>query len=80
MKTRSMFKNLEGRPRSAIKRGNETTAPNSATHNAARTKTGSFPSAWATKAMLAAPPATPPKKKYSGTCQVHTGCFNKGLP
>src|SRR5262245_45990493 len=76
LKTRSMLRNLDRRPRSAINRGEEATAPNSATHNAARTSEGSLPRTCATKAMLAAPPASPPRKKYSGTCQVQTGGFN----
>src|SRR5579871_2750237 len=63
LKTRSMFKNLDGRPRSAISSGGEASAPASPTHKAARMRSGLFSSRWARKAIAADAPAMPPMKK-----------------
>lgn len=62
LKTRSMYRNRIGFPRSLISSGGLTAAPASAT-SAARWASTWLPLPWAKKASGAAAPATPPVKK-----------------
>ncbi len=78
LKTRSMFRNRSGLPRSEIRRAGEIAPPIAAIHRASRTSPGSAPAARATAATTAEAPAVPPTKKYAGISHVQTGAFSSG--
>ncbi len=80
LKTRSMFRKCFGRPRSAISRKGEITAPAKATPRAARTKSIGRPVSKPASAITPLIPAVPPTKKYSPICHVHTGDLTMGCP
>src|SRR5260370_18974623 len=79
LKTRNMFKNLAGRPKSAMSRGAEISAPANPIQSPARISPAS-PKRWATRAITEETPATPPTKKYKGTCHVQVGGLSTGFP
>ena len=62
----------------AISNGVDNTAPPAATRRASRTSVRFAPPRSAATPIIAAAPAVPPTKKYSGTSQVHTGFFSRG--
>src|SRR5689334_22209282 len=76
--TRSMLMNRSGRPRSAVRSAADTGPPAAAIQRASRASVPFVPVHCATLAMIAAPPAAPPTKKYIGTSHVHTGGFSSG--
>src|SRR5690349_13142031 len=73
LNTRSMLTNRSGRPRSAESSAAEIGPPAAAIHRPSRASVPSVPVQSAALLMIAAAPARPPTKKYTGISQVHTG-------
>src|SRR3954451_14367899 len=67
LNTRSMLTNRSGRPRSAVNSAADRGPPAAAIHFASRASVPSVRVHSATLPMIAAAPAAPPTKKYSGT-------------
>src|SRR5439155_24884661 len=79
LKTRNMLRKRSGRPRSLIRSGGLAAQASAATRVAARERLPR-PAARATRARVAAPPATPPAKKYHPISGFHTGSLMIGWP
>src|SRR3954469_21501232 len=71
LKTRSMFKKRDGRPRSSTSSGGDGISAASETRRAIPGGGGS-PARSQASATNAEPEAMPPVQKYSGTSHVHT--------
>src|SRR5262245_17483581 len=80
LNTRSMLRKRAGRPRSAIRRHGEITAPANPTPSAALVKSSDRPVSRPTSASTALMPDAPPVKKYKPICHVHTGGLTMGSP
>ena len=79
LKTRSMFRNRSGRPRSETRRIGEASSIAAPTKRLVRARR-SLPVSRATPCSTDDPPATPPVKRYIGTSGVHVGGLTIGLP
>src|SRR5579883_1074475 len=79
LKTRSMCKKRSGRLRSAIKQKALTAQPPAAATIMTRASSWFFAARWQ-PARVAAVPAIPPVKKYTGIRSVHAGGLTIGRP
>jgi hypothetical protein len=79
LKTRNIFRNRSGRPRSEISSSGLTTSA-TALRKRLRRASVSFPVTRAPRCRSDDAPAIPPKKKYVGISGCHTGSLRIGRP